>query len=56
MTVASRSRGIATIKITGYNLQPNKSSMQGLFAGSAFIWLGIQEDGHMPIFFLLNGF
>jgi hypothetical protein len=39
-----------------YNLQPNQSSSQRFFGASAFIWLGLQEDGQMPIFFLVNRF
>jgi len=40
----------------GYNSQPNQSSSQRFLGASAFIWLGIQKDGQMPIFFLLNWF
>jgi hypothetical protein len=45
--------GMASMR---YNLQPNQSSSQRVFGASAFIWLGIQKDGQMPIFFLVNRF
>jgi hypothetical protein len=42
---------IAAGAVFGYNLQPNRSSSQRFLGASAFIWLGIQKDGQMPIFF-----
>jgi hypothetical protein len=47
---------IAAGAVFGYNLQPNQSSSQRFLGASAFIWLEIQKDGQMPIFFLLNWF
>jgi hypothetical protein len=42
---------IAAGAFFSYNLQPNQSSSQRFLGASAFIWLGIQKDGQMPIFF-----
>jgi hypothetical protein len=47
---------IAATAVFCYNLQPNQSSSQRFLGASAFIWLEIQKDGQMPIFFLLNWF
>jgi hypothetical protein len=48
--------GIAAKSIGGYNDQPRKSDTQVFNAECAFIWIGIQEDGQLPIFFLVNRF
>jgi hypothetical protein len=47
----AHSWAIAAGAVFGYNLQPNQSSSQRFLGASAFIWLGIQKDGQMPIFF-----
>jgi hypothetical protein len=48
--------GIAAQSISRYNEQPSKVLRRICFAESAFIWLVVQEDGQLPIFFWLNRF